>query len=165
MRKSQDIIGLPVIHVNTGKQLGRVKDLLFDRQQYLRGVLLESGGWVRRGRYIPTERIGSLGEDAVMVNSEADILPLNEAQNQWVGLLTGQRKLKGLPVMQSDGRELGMVEDVYFMEEMGTLMGYELSDGFINDLRLGRKIYQPDSPLTWGKDALITAEGELFQDV
>ncbi len=68
--------------------------------------------------------------------------------------------------MLSNGRELGMVEDVYFMEDMGILMGYELSDGFISDLREGRKVFRPNSPLTWGEDVLIASmEGQLSQDV
>ncbi|OYD08849.1 PRC-barrel domain-containing protein [Paludifilum halophilum] len=166
MRKSQDLIGLPVIHVKTGKQLGRVRDLLFDDRQRFRGVLLENGGWVRRGRYVPYERIRSMGEDAIILDSEEDVLSLNDEQSRWTGLLTGRRRLKGRPVMMSDGRELGMVEDVYFMEKMGILMGYELSEGFFNDLRQGRKVYHPLSPLNWGEDVLIApSEGEFIQDV
>lgn len=166
MRKSQDVIGLPVIHVATGKRLGTVRDLLFDEQQRMVGLLLENGGWIRRGRFIPFTRIASLGADAVILDSEEDIYPLDEGEQGWFGLLTGQRKLKGRPVMMSNGRELGMVEDVYFLEGMGTLMGYELSDGLISDLREGRKVFRPDSPLTWGEDVLIASmEGQLSQDV
>ena len=75
MRKSQDIIGLPVIQVKTGERLGVVRDLLFDEQQQLRGVLLENGGWMRRSSFIPSDKIASFGEDAVIVDSEEAILP------------------------------------------------------------------------------------------
>ncbi len=166
MRKSQDVIGLPVIHVGTGKRLGTVRDLLFDENQRMVGLLLENGGWIRKGRYLPFTGISSLGADAVIVDSGADIRPLEEGERGWFGLLTGQRKLKGRSVMMSNGREQGMVEVVYFMEDMGILMGYVLSVGFISDLREGRKVFRPNSPLTWGEDVLIASmEGQLSQDV
>ncbi len=155
LRKSQDVIGLPVIQVNTGQRLGVVRDLLFDEQQILRGVLLENGGWVRRGSFIPSERIASFGADAVIVDSEEAVLPLDEEQQRWIGLLSGQRKLKGRQVMMANGEELGIVEDVYFKEDLGTLVGYELSDGFLADIREGRKVLQPTDQLTWGEDVLI----------
>ncbi|MFC4076851.1 PRC-barrel domain-containing protein [Salinithrix halophila] len=164
MRKSQDVIGLPVIHVETGKRLGVVKDLLFDEEQRLRGLLLECGGWIRRGRFIPIERIRSLGVDAVILNSEADIFPLSERQTGWTGLVTGERKLKGRPVLSAGGQAMGTVEDVYFWGEMGILSGYELSDGFFNDLREGRKVIRPETPLTWGEDVLIASLGEPVRD-
>ncbi|SDW65700.1 Uncharacterized protein YrrD, contains PRC-barrel domain [Marininema mesophilum] len=156
MRKSQDVIGLPVVHVKTGKRMGDVKDLLFDEEQRLRGLLLECGGWIRSGRFIPVERIRAFGVDAVILDSEADIFPLSRGQKAWMSLLTGERKLKGRPILSQCGQALGTVEGVYFREEMGILSGYELSDGFFNDLREGRKIYRPQVPLVWeGEDVLI----------
>ena len=53
------------------------------------------------------------------------------------------------------GSELGRLENVYFLEEMGTLIGYELTDGFLTDLKEGRKTLHPAERLTWGDDALI----------
>ncbi|SMO63073.1 PRC-barrel domain-containing protein [Melghirimyces algeriensis] len=165
MRSSQEVIGLPVIHLQTGKRLGTVQDLLFDADQQMIGVLLEHPGWIRRGRYIPFFKIRSLGADAVIVNSEADIHSVKENQD-WHGLLTGQRKLKGRPVMLANGQELGMVEDVYILENRGILLGYELSEGLISDLTEGRKVFRPGSPLMWGEDVLIASmDGQPTQDV
>jgi uncharacterized protein YrrD len=164
LRRSQDVIGLPVIHVQTGKRLGTVCDLLFDEQQRLRGVLLECGGWMRRGRYIPAERVG-FGADAVVVNSEALLKALDEQQSRWTGLLTGQHHLKGRSVMSDDGNELGAVENVYFHEKLGTLLGYELSEGMLTDWRHGRKVFQPPVPLIWGGDVLISPSAGQLADV
>lgn len=155
MRKSQDIIGLPIIHVNTGKQLGAVRDLLFDREQQFRGLLVEMKGWMNRGKYLPADGIRSLGNDAVIVDREENIRPFDSAAGEWIGLLTGQSKLKGRTVMMADGSQLGMVEEVYLGQDLGTLWGYELSEGFFNDLMEGRKVIRPHTPLTWGEDVLI----------
>lgn len=162
LRKSRDVIGLPVIVSETGEQIGTVRDLLFDGRQNLRGVLLEKDGWVRRGRFIAVENIAAFGTDAVMIDSEDAVSPLGDEQREWVGLLSGDRKLKGRPVIMASGRELGWVEDVYFREELGTLIGYELSDGFLADVFSGRKVLRPGTMhLTWGKDVIIAPDEDI----
>lgn len=155
MQKSQEVIGLSIVHFNTGKKLGAVGDVLFDDRQSFCGLLMEDGGWLRRRRYIPKENIRAIGRDAVVIDDEAQILPLDEKSKQWIGICSGQKKLKGLPVLLSSGYELGVIENVYFMEEMGTLVGYELSDGLFSDLMDGRKILKPTHPLIWGHDVLV----------
>ncbi|WP_054949105.1 PRC-barrel domain-containing protein [Numidum massiliense] len=163
MRKSQDVIGLPVYCLRFGKQIGVVQDLLFNREQHLFGLLLASKGWFTRGRYIPADRIASLGLDAVTVDSE-DVCESFEQCDDVMGVCSGQRKLKGLPVVTATGRALGTLENVYFMEEMGTLIGYELTDGLLSDLREGRKALCTMEPLTWGTDAVIVP-GNVSSDL
>ena len=51
----------------------------------------------------------------------------------------------------ANGRELGWVEDVYFREELGTLVGYELSDGFLADVLEPQGAEAGEDDLTWGK--------------
>lgn len=155
MRSSQDVIGLPVYAISSGKQVGNVRDLLFDTHQQLFGLLVESRGWMMRRRYTPANRIVSFGFDAVTVDSEYALEPLEKAHEKVVGVCSGKHKLRGLPVMTVTGSELGRLENVYFLEEVGTLIGYELTDGFITDLREGRKTLRSTESLTWGDDALI----------
>lgn len=155
MRKSQEVIGLSVIHLKTGKKLGEVKDILFDAHQRFCGLLLEDGGWIQRRRYIPKSNIQSIGRDAVVIRDQKQILPFQEFTKEWTGICSGRKRLKGQPVLLASGNELGVIENVYFMEEVGTLIGYELSDGWISDLTEGRKILKTTEPLIWGKDVLI----------
>ena len=63
------------------------------------------------------------------------------------------------------GHELGMVEDVYLDQNWGKqIVGYELSEGFISDLKEGRKwLPMPDSA-TKGEDAIIVP-GHCAQEV
>lgn len=154
MRKSQDVIGLPVLTIDTGKQIGVVRDLLFDREQRVFGLLVENEGWVKRARYIPRTHVTSIGCDAVTVQSES-VLESLEDDDGIYGMCSGKRRLKGLPVVTATGRELGRLENVYFMEEVGTLIGYELTEGLLHDWREGRKALKTSKPLIWGNDALI----------
>lgn len=155
MRNSQDVLGLPVLTIRSGKEIGMVRDLLFDNRQSLIGLLIESKGWTKRRHYIPMERIASFGSDAVTVDSEDALKTLTAEHDDVVGVCSGKHKLKGLPVITSTGDELGRLENVYFMEEVGTLVGYELTDGFLTDLKEGRKTLHTEESITWGNDALI----------
>lgn len=159
MRKSQEVIGLSIIYLQTGKKLGTVCDLLFDERQQLRGVVLEEGGLFKRQKFIPINDVVSIGKDAVVVDNEQ---PSPNPQNEnWMGLYTGQKKLKGRTILTNSGYEMGFVENVYFLEEVGTLIGYELSDGLINDIREGRKWLKATQPLVWGEDVLIASPDQI----
>lgn len=153
MQKVQEIIGLPVIELTSGKVLGQIRDLLFDDQWHFVGILLEYKGLLRDGRYIPAPSIQSVGEDCVIVRKN-QVRPLKE-QNQSVTFCAGSSHLKGKPVMSAEGYQLGQLEDVYLHPQMGKIVGYELSDGFWADVTEGRKIVQTSEPIILGKDALI----------
>jgi uncharacterized protein YrrD len=161
LRKSQEVIGLSVIHLKTGEKLGTVTDLLFDRDQRWRGVVLQEGGFFKRRKYIRSDNIVSIGKDAVMVDSDQVILPFDRNAEEWISIYNGENKLKGRPLLTAGGYEMGMVENVYFMEEVGTLIGYELSGGLISDLAEGRKVVKTTHPLTWGKDVLIAPHDRI----
>ncbi|SFJ01264.1 PRC-barrel domain-containing protein [Thermoflavimicrobium dichotomicum] len=161
MLNSQEVMGLSVIHLKTGKKMGTVTDLLFDETQKLCGLLIENGGWLRKRRWLPIKEVYSIGKDAVLVHSEDALQPLDSSTKSWTGVLSGQKKLRGLPVILSNGCEIGRLENVYFMEEVGTLVGYELSDGWMNDLKDGRKMLKSNSPLVWGEDVLIAPVDQI----
>lgn len=48
--------------------------------------------------------------------------------------------------MSNEGKKLGLLEDVYFMEEVGTIVGYELTDGFFSDITEGSVSSKPLTP-------------------
>jgi uncharacterized protein YrrD len=59
-------------------------------------------------------------------------------------------------VLTRDGERLGLLEDVYFSEQMGTIEAYELTDGFFADIAEGKKVVKASGePLTIGKDTIV----------
>ena len=57
--------------------------------------------------------------------------------------------------MTAEGERLGFLEDVYFLEEVGTIIGYEISDGFFSDMMEGKRVIKAEQPPAIGKDAII----------
>ncbi|WP_426448587.1 PRC-barrel domain-containing protein [Paenibacillus sp. S-38] len=155
MRRARDVIGLPVMCLESGKQAGEVKDLLLDEKWLVRMLLLETKHWYSDPMCIRAEDVAALGEDAVMIPCEEVIAGLPE-EVPYRSLICGDCKVKGIPVLTANGRELGIVEDVYLQADQGIkVIGYELSEGFLTDLREGRKwLPLPDS-VKAGEDVLI----------
>ena len=154
MKKAEHVLGLPVLAINTGDRLGEVRDLLFNYQWKLEGILLEEKAFLRKGRMVPVQQIVAIGEDCVSVASEDGIQPLS-TDSSLIGMRHGEQLFKGKLVYTVNGKELGQIEDVYFQTELGTIIGYELSDGFISDMMEGRQVLRHIPQLIWGKDALI----------
>lgn len=148
------MVGMPVVDQRTGKELGLVRDVYFDASWRLKGLIVENKGLFRQARCIPLEQ-ARLGEDAVMVAGEEAFQQLPEGMYT---LYSGDNKLAGKAVMTKDGDGLGQIYDVYFLEEMGTLIGCELSDGLFSDLRHGRKFVSWRRDATVGEDVVFLPE-------
>jgi uncharacterized protein YrrD len=154
VRRAVDILGAQVMNVSSGEIVGRVHDLLFDREGRLKGLLLEKKYWFGKVPYLPVSELLSIGEDLVTIETEPHLT--NESvEDTWVHLVNGDQSMRGVPVITSNGQQLGVLEDVYFQEEVGTIIGYELSDGFFSDLMEGRRIIKKPSKLFIGKDAFV----------
>jgi len=154
LHKSQEVVGCSVIDVKTGTEVGIVSDLLFNAEPSLQGILLEVNGWFHRQKYVAKEAI-VIGSDVVLLEGKKHLEAYNVEQPSWLSLSTGSRCLKGRQLLLSNGSELGMVENVYFMEEMGKIVAYELSDGIFSDWTAGRKLLKTSHPLHWGENVLV----------
>jgi uncharacterized protein YrrD len=143
--------GLPIIDVNTGEQLGIVEDLCFEETGKVSGVVMDARG-LKRDKVIPITSVQSFGSDGVMVDQSKVFRNKSRADHL---LHESHEGLIGKALMSKEGDKLGLVEDVYFREELGTIVGYEVTEGFFADIREGRKIVKAASPLTVGKKTAI----------
>lgn len=156
MRRAIELLGVRVINRKNGEVVGRVQDILFDHQGYLQGFLLERSNWFEKAPFIPLTG-AILGEDYITV-SEDQILDANSIQQDWIHLTGKSPQFKGMPLISSSGKKLGTLEDVYFQEEVGNIIGYELSDGFFSDVLEGRRMIRSPYRLIVGKDSIIVPE-------
>lgn len=160
MRKVQDVIGLPVLDTSSGKRIGNVKDVLFQVNGEVMGLSVETQGLFAKTLFLSFENIGAIGPDAVTVGTDR-FLTSTDDNNLGYGLYIGKKPYKGLPIVATNGNEFGHIEDVYFLEEMGKIIGYELSDGFFQDVTEGRKIIEHPTSIVIGEDAMIVPYDEI----
>lgn len=155
MPKGRELVGLPVVSLDAGEELGRVHDLVWDVATYgLSGVVLGPDGLWKGPRFLEAQKIKNSGPHALTVENSAcleDRVP--EESLRW-------REFKGRRVLDSGGRELGLLEDVEVEWPSGRIVALELSQGLVNDLLEGRRtIEAAPCSITWGPDVVILNAG------
>ncbi|MGB3912726.1 MAG: PRC-barrel domain-containing protein [Thermacetogeniaceae bacterium] len=142
--KAREIIGLPVVSLDTGKEIGVVTDLLWSHPEKKIICL------VVEDRHLSFTNINSIGKDAVTVSS-AEVLEEERDYPEATSLNQKEDEL----VLTQDGQNLGTLNDVIFDVTEGKLLGYEVSTGLVGDLLTGRMVMSPEMVATWGKEAII----------
>ena len=128
----KDIIGNPVITVNDGRSIGRIKDIYLSADcQLVTGIYLGTEGlFSRKSFLIKSEDITTIGQDAILVK-HADVIheegKLAETEETWLR----RDELQGRPVDTSGGTKVGKIGDVLINEE-GQVLGFSLSYVYVD---------------------------------
>lgn len=144
--------GLPVFELSSGEQLGEVCDLSITNEGTVNGLLIKSGAIIKKTQFIQTQHVASFGQDGVMIEDRNLLQPVQE-ENDYT--FSHHRRIFGKEMMTAEGERLGTLEDVYFLEEVGTIVGYELTDGFFSDVMEGKQVIKTVHPPSIGKDTII----------
>jgi uncharacterized protein YrrD len=127
MRKGKDADGLPVVTRDSGTMVGKVEDLVLDRQgSRVLGILVDEAGWFTEAKVVAWPSFRAVGVDSVIIDEEASVKKASEVR-EMREVLEGGTVLIGVQVKTDDGRELGEIEDFYFDPETGVVNGFELS--------------------------------------
>lgn len=143
---------LPIFELKTGEKIGEVCDLHISNDGIVKGLLVKNGVFFKKTKMINVRNISSFGSDGVMIEDCNLLEPLEESVEYTI---QNQHRLLGRVIMTKEGERLGILEDVYFQEELGTIVGYELSDGFFSDIIDGKRVVKTNEPPAIGKDAII----------
>jgi uncharacterized protein YrrD len=144
--------GLPVYELKSGTKIGVICDLSISSNGFVKGLLVKKGALLKKTFCISIQNVTSFGFDGVMVEDSRVLEPLKEPAEY---TFENKDRLVGRMMLSEEGERLGCLEDVYFMEEVGTIIGYELSDGFFSDIMEGKRVIKADQPPAIGKDAII----------
>lgn len=137
----------------TGEEIGKIEDLFLDNSGNVTGFLMDKKGWFNRDMFVPITSITSIGHDGLMIKDRKLLKNYQKHKHTFTPLQ--HKGIKGKPLVTSEGEKLGLLEDVYFMEELGTIVGYEVTDGLFADLTEGKKVVKTDEPLLIGEDILV----------
>jgi uncharacterized protein YrrD len=154
--KLQEMIGLAVFDVEDGKQVGKIQDFIVNDDWKIEGIELENKGlFTSHVKIVQWQDIVAYGEDAVMIRNQQAVRKTGADDIKHTYLL-GQSKLKEMSVLTEEGLLLGRVSDVYFDQELGnTIVGIEITDGFVSDLIEGRKWLPCTSDMSIGESAIM----------
>ncbi|MCX7745344.1 MAG: PRC-barrel domain-containing protein [Clostridia bacterium] len=136
MEKYSEVLGLPVICLDTGKKVGTIKDVIFSpKDREVKAFLLERKGCQVRKKVILLKDVTHLGKDIVVVADCSLIKDFRKADE-----LKDRRNLTGLKIYSKTGQDLGIVKDILFDYRNRRIEGIEVSDGLLQDIVQGRNI-------------------------
>jgi uncharacterized protein YrrD len=152
MKNSAQIIDLPIISISNGTQIGTVKALVINPEKgSIDFLTIEQEDVQLSLKAIPFKKVVGIGEFAVTVESDHDIIDLSAIPiaNQ---LVNKQIRIKNTKAMTRKGQLLGEVTEFFVDEETGEIIGIELHVG-------DRQAVLPSQfILTYGKDILVVSE-------
>ena len=113
MKKSVDILGLPVISITEGRELGMSKTLLIDApNRIVAAITIEDEDWYRGVKLIPYDNVIAVGDDAVTVNHSENILTL-DAAGDFETLLDDNIRVIGTKAITRTGVIQGTITEIF----------------------------------------------------
>ena len=113
MKKSIEIIGLPVISITEGRELGMSKTLLIDAKNgTIAAITIEDEDWYRGVKLLPYSSVIAIGEDAVTVTNSENILTLEDA-GDYEAMMDANIKIIGTKAITKSGTIQGKVDEIY----------------------------------------------------
>ena len=116
MKKSVEILGLPVISITEGRELGMSKTLLVDAKNgTIAAITIEDEDWYRGVKLLPYSSVIAIGHDAVTVTNSENILTLEDA-GDYEAMLDANIKIIGTKAITKSGTIQGKVVEIYIGE-------------------------------------------------
>jgi uncharacterized protein YrrD len=113
MKKTVEILGLPVISITEGKELGMSKTLVIDAPQgEVAAITIEDEDWYRGVKLIPYGSVIAIGDDAVTVTNSENILTLEDA-GDYEHLLDENIRVIGTKAITKNGTIQGKISELF----------------------------------------------------
>jgi len=157
MRKSKKFIGMPVISLAEGQQIGTVKGLVVDPlQKVVAALIIEQKGWFKDQKFAPYGKVRSVGHDAITIDKSAHV----EKSASLPGILNLYKEKVSIidcKVLAENGSQLGIVDEYFVDETTGAIVGLELSGNLLNSIIKGRVFLDSSFIQTIGKELVVTS--------
>lgn len=152
MKKSVEIIGLPIINISQGQEIGKVKSLVINPEKgSIDFITIEHEDWQVSVKAIPYRKVVGVGEYAVTIDGENAVIDLNEIPiaNE---LVNKKIRIIDTKVMTRKGELLGKVVEFFVDKENGEIVAMSVH---INEKEV---ILSNEYVVTYGKDIIIVTE-------
>jgi uncharacterized protein YrrD len=135
MNLAQEFINLPVISLDGGREIGKVKDLyLDDNLKHITAIYVGSEGLLNRTEsFIRQADVITLGRDAILVQNANRVLEEAETPElgEWLESWIRREDLKGRNVNTPGGTKIGRVGDI-ILDEDAKIVGFSLSQTLVS---------------------------------
>ena len=113
MKKSADILGLPIISITEGRELGTSKTLLIDAANgSVAAITIEDADWYRGVKLLPYDSVIAIGDDAITITNSENILTLENA-GDYESMLDANIRVIGTKAITKTGTIQGKVTEIF----------------------------------------------------
>lgn len=162
--KSKTLLSMPIISLEEGKHIGRVRGIVVDPDTFtIAALITDKQGWFGDYKVVPYERVMSIGDHAVTIDKKASIeKPSNLPEI--ARLMKNKQPILGAKVFSESGTLLGIVDELLYNKETGAIDSLEISGRFLESVFRGRISIPSDAVITFGTDAIIV-ETDYHKDM
>ncbi len=158
MRKSKQILNLPVFSLEEGQQIGKVKGLVADpAKKAVVALIIEEKDRSREQKFIPFNRLHSIGENAITVE-RSNFIQKGASLPEIVKLAKEKVEILGTRIVLENGTILGQVDEYYIDLQTGEIVGLEVSEGVFNNVIQGRTYLDASFIRTLGKEVTVCTD-------
>lgn len=162
MKKSVEIIGLPIISITEGRELGMSKSLLIDAKNgNVAAITIEDDDWYRGVKLLPYSSVIAIGEDAVTITGSENILTLEDASD-YEAIMDANIRIIGTKAITKTGTIQGKVNEIYVGDngkiEKVTIIDSESAESEISSDQIsifGKQVTVIDAVGTEKKNELV----------
>ena len=117
MKKSVEILNLPIISITEGRELGISKSLLIDAKNgSVSALIIEDEDWYRGVKLLPYDSVIAIGDDAITITNSENILKLDEA-TAYEPLLDENVRVIGTKAITKSGSIQGVVDEIFIDDD------------------------------------------------
>lgn len=155
MIKSKKLVGMPVISLAEGNEIGKVKELVVNPvDKVVAALIIEQKGWFKEQKFIPYGKVRSVGTDAITIDQSSNVQK-STSLPEILKLTKDRHTVTGAKVVAENGTVLGIVEEYYVDIDNGTIVGLEISGNFISSIMGGKAFIDSSFIQTFGRQLLI----------
>lgn len=163
MHRYSEVVGLPVVCADSGKNAGYVKDIVSNPgQREVMAFLLEHKGMYLKKKVVPLKNVLNLGRDAVIVDNATCVACMG--RSEYLEMFANEGGIMGLHIFSRAGDELGVIKDAIFDWKTGRIECVEISDGILQDIVQGRKLLPLVGRVEFSKENLLV-DGEAVEEM
>jgi uncharacterized protein YrrD len=129
MNSASSFVGKQVV-TQAGTPVDTICDVIFDPHKHqVLCFIIEPGGWVGGTKILPWSDKFSITANALTISSPDQIV-LARSVPRIQAVLEKIQVVVGKKIVASDGRQLGILDDVYFDPKTGDIREYEVTTPF-----------------------------------
>ena len=155
MKSSQQILGLPVMSIGEGLQIGEANYLVLNQRGTVDFLLIKDRAWYLGLKTVPFNEVQGFGENALTVAASSTLIPAQD-NIRAVELLEKGFNLNGLKVISNKGKILGAISEYYVDETTGNITGCQV---ILKDSESPAGVIPRKYILSFGLDYLVVEDG------